>query len=201
MKKKAAKQKPDDIHRLISDTESKLGRVVNTPAGFYALRSAIFDEAHEIVSVSTLMRMWSYVATDVKPRTSTLDVLAHYLGHACYADYIHSDRTDGILSSDIILSHGFVVDEQLDCGDRLRLSWLPDRICDVAYLGSNAFRIVAAEKTHLHVGDTFNCAMIIENEPLYLSHLCHDDLPPRAYVCGLHGGVRLELLPPETEKV
>lgn len=194
MKSEEAKQTVDDIRRLINDTEIKFGRAVRTPADFYALRLAIFDVVHDAVSVSTLMRMWSYVSAVVTPRISTLDVLARYLGYASYAAYSHTDGTKDILSSDMIISHGLVVDEQLDCGDRLRLRWMPDRVCDVMYLGHNAFRIVAAEKTHLHVGDTFSCSMIIENEPLYLSHLCHDDMPPRVYVCGLHGGVRFELL-------
>lgn len=75
-----------DIERLRTAVEQKLGRQVRTLKDFEMLREAIFQERHEMVSVSTLKRIWGYIQTDSLPRTSSLTLLAQYVG---YADWKH----------------------------------------------------------------------------------------------------------------
>jgi len=70
--------------------------------------------------------------------------------------------------------------------------WQPDRTCDVKYLGEQQFVVVASENTQLREGDTFECSLIIEGEPLYLDNLKQGELPAIAYVCGKKTGVFFE---------
>ena len=77
-------------------------------------------------------------------------------------------------------------------GDRLRLTWQPERVCDIEYLGDLRFKVIASEKTRLHGGDTFECSLIVEGEPLYLDNLIQYNRPPIAYVCGKKSGVNFE---------
>lgn len=80
-------------------------------------------------------------------------------------------------------------------GDRVRLTWLPDRTCDILYEGSLSFRVTNSSYTRLQTGDTFHCSLIIEGEPLYLDNLQQQEQPPVVYVCGKKSGVYYELLP------
>ena len=52
--------------------------------------------------------------------------------------------------------------------------------------------------TRLKVGDTFECSLIIEGEPLYLDNLRQDGHPPIAYVCGKKSGVFFEYVIPSS---
>ena len=77
----------------------------------------------------------------------------------------------------------------------LRLTWLPDRVCIVEHLGNACFIIRQVENSKLSVGDTFEAAVIIEGEPLYLSNLVHEGRPPVSYVAGVKsGGVHFEII-------
>lgn len=191
------KRKTKDINKLKEDIEKALGCSVGTPKDFQRLRDAIYSRLHIIIGLSTLMRLWGYVNEEGHPRKGTLDTLAQYLGYRDWADYSHMALEYAESDSSQIMSHGISVPDQLTEGDRLRLRWLPDRICDIEYLGGIDFRIVAAANTHLHVGDRFKCNFIIENEPMYLSNLQREGLAPMNYICGKKAGVRYELLPKE----
>ena len=43
------------------------------------------------------------------------------------------------------------------------------------------------------MGDTFNCELFIEGEPLYLSQLIHEGQQPMVYVVGKKDGIRFEV--------
>ena len=85
------------------------------------------------------------------------------------------------------------VDEQLQPGDMIRLTWQPGRICDVEYRGDRVFCVVASQSTRLKAGDTFKCSLMIEDEPLYIDMLVTaDSVTPTAYVCGKKSGIHFE---------
>ena len=184
--------------RLCAEVEAAIGRKLATPKDFDFLRNQIFSRLHIFISATTLKRIWGYLTDDVSPRRSTLDILARYLGYIDYDTFATGvTATDDELSSNPIMSRRIDVEEQLDPGDRIRLTWQPGRVCDVEYRGSNAFEVVASQGTRLKPGDTFKCALIIEAEPLYIDHLVTGDSAPTAYVCGKKSGVCYELLPPQ----
>lgn len=79
-------------------------------------------------------------------------------------------------------------------GERLRLTWLPDRLCEIEYLGDLQFCVVSSENTRLKMGDTFECSLIIEGEPLYLDNLRQGKQQSIAYVCGKKSGVSFEYI-------
>ena len=183
-----------DTETLREDVEKAFGKRLCTPRDFELLRERIYEQQRVVIGLSTLMRLWNYVEGNVKPRKSTLDILAQFLGYRDFADYSHITLPEDTSDSNAIMAQGISVSEQLTQGDRLELTWRPDRVCVIEYMGGSRFRIITAEKTHLHVGDTFSCESIIEGEPLYLDNLHHDEMPPMRYVCGKRAGIRFELL-------
>ena len=66
--------------KLLQAIEQRTGLRMQRNHDFTELSRLIFDKLHEYVSPSTLKRIWGYVdALNVKPRTSTLNILAQYL--------------------------------------------------------------------------------------------------------------------------
>ncbi len=182
--------------RLLSDIENALHHTMKTPKDFDFLRERIYARLHTLISQSTLMRLWGYVSQPVEPRISTLDTLAQFLGYQDWSDYERNAQLPADQQSSPILNRRLNT-RQLHQGEQLRLLWRPNKVCDIEYQGNNFFRVIHAENTRLHAGDTFECLLFIEDEPLYLDNLHHAELPPMAYVCGKKSGIKFEYLMPE----
>jgi hypothetical protein len=75
------------ITRLRNDIEAEVGRKIRTPKDFDFLSACIADRLHQTISISTLKRVWNYVASDTTPRLSTLDILAQFVGSKDWEDY------------------------------------------------------------------------------------------------------------------
>ena len=140
------------------------------------------------------MRIWGYVAEDVKPRKSTLDVLTQFLGYQDWNEYLQNSLLPKEQQSSPVLTRRLSVARSLTRGDRLRLIWQPGRVCVVEYTGDLLFRVISSANTRIHEGDTFECSLIIEGEPLYLDNLKQGNHPAIAYVCGKKSGVLFEYL-------
>lgn len=182
------------MERLKNDIETALGKRMVTPKDFEFLRERIYARLHVYVSRTTLMRIWGYVEEGVEPRKSTMDILSRFLGYKDWNEYQQNALLPKEQQSDPVMSRRISVVEDLHCGDGVRLVWQPDRVCEVEYMGNLQFRVIASEKTRLRVGDTFQCSMIVEGEPLYLDNLRQNGRPPVAYVCGKKTGVWFEYL-------
>ena len=132
------------------------------------------------------------VAEDMKPRNSTLDILSQFLGYESWEEYQQDAQIAKEQQSKPVMNRRLSVTKTLNRGDRLRLTWQPERVCDMEFLGEIKFRVVASENTRLHEGDTFECSLIVEGEPIYLDNLRQGNRPAIAYVCGKKSGVRFE---------
>ena len=184
-----------EIANLRREIETAVNRRIATPKDFDALREMIFSRLHILVSATTLKRIWGYIDDNVSTRRGTLDILARYLGYADFEAFENGATADGgELSSNPIMSRRIDVDEQLQPGDLLRLTWQPGRVCDVEYRGERLFCVVASQNTRLCAGNTFKCSLMIEDEPLYIDNLIVDGKAPVAYVCGKRSGIRFEPL-------
>lgn len=181
----------DSIAALRRAVERRLGHGVNTPSEFSRLSLEIEQRTGRTMSVSTLMRMWGYVSSNVKPNMTTLDVLAVYVGYRDYSSFASGDDVDG---SDEVMADHVNVDKELNARDHVLLRWQPGRECLVRYMGNGQWVVERSEHTKLAVGDTFTCHLIVQGHPLYLDNLVHQSMPPRCYVCGQHNGVQYEVL-------
>ena len=79
--------------------------------------------------------------------------------------------------------------ENLVSGDRIRIGWLPDRICVVEYVGGRTFKAIDAKNSTLQVGDTFECSIMIKNYPLFVDNLVHGGEHCTRYSIGLTNGL------------
>lgn len=185
---------------LCEHIEVALGRKMNTPKDFDFLRECVFLRLNVWVSTTTLKRIWGYLKDDVQPRQGTLDILARFIGFEGYENFLHSMAEGVVLQSSPVMSRRISVQDDLKEGDRLRLFWQPNRICELLYLGNLDFKVLSSSNTRLQTEDTFKCSLVIEGEPLYLDHLVQGGQPPTAYVCGKKSGVRYERLEGNSSK-
>ena len=174
-----------EIEQLVLAVENRFNEKVISPSGFKRLRNEIEESCGVSISVSTLMRIWGYVKNKAVPNKSTLNVLSKYVG---FNDYDMFCSSDVEISRHVMSKHVEVI-KDLEERDHILLQWQPGRKCFVRYLGGGNFVVENREHSHLSVGDTFSCHLIIAGEPLFLSNVVHENSAPMIYVCGNNGGV------------
>ena len=180
--------KTEELCRTI---ERAVGKPIATAQDFVWLSDQIMESQHQVVGVNTLKRLWGYMGDgQVMTRRGTLDVLAQFVG---FRDYMMFCKQDNGRSSNFVLSR-YTETKQLAAGMFIRISWQPDRVCTVEHLGQSRFIIREVVNSKLSVDDTFECAVLIENEPLYLNNLIHEGQPPVRYVAGRKSGIRFEVM-------
>lgn len=177
------------IEDLKKECENKFGRSLRSPSDFDAFSSAVTAKTHRSISVSTLKRIWGYVAYPNKPSYEIRSILAAFCGYNNWQSFAQSDQISDIsdfLSKDVIKS------DTLELDDMLTLKWEPNRICEIRYLGDSRFEVVRSENSKLLKGDTFSTSVIAGNEPL----VCNDirrggELLASMYIAGKTGGIRI----------
>lgn len=184
------------IETLLRQIEEMTGMTVNTPKDFSRLRNVIYNRTGQFLSTTTLKRMWGYIDNPVETRKTTLSILSNCLGYNDWDHYCkHKGNPGETDPSTPILGRRLNVMKDLKKGDRLKLTWHPERKCVAEYTGDGNFEVVESEKTRLKPGDTFSCHFVISGHPLYLSELKQDHRDPIGYICGRgEGGVRFEIL-------
>ena len=187
----------DEVQALRDAVEQRLGAGVSTPSEFKRLADNIKKETRRGLSVSTLMRLWGYVKSDMTPNTTTLNTLAVYAGYHDWEAFVAGDRGDNV--SETVLSRHLYVDRELEERDHVVLRWSPGRECLVRYLGAGQFVVERSVRSKLCVGDTFTCHLIVEGHRLYLNNLVHEAEAAHCYVCGLINGIHFEVLKAERE--
>lgn len=97
------------------------------------------------IGATTLKRLLGFANDERTPHASTLEVLAKYLGYAHWRDVIHQEArcTSGFNSpKDEIRS------SSLSVGDRIDLTYSPDRHVVFEYVGDDYFVVVSERETN-----------------------------------------------------
>lgn len=194
----------NDIEKLKAKLEEAMGVTVRTPKHFDMLRNLVFNRTGEYLSTTTLKRIWGYLNEPLNTRITTLILLAQTLGYRDWDDFINSsNKDDGQTgnSSCASLVKSIKLPEDLQRGQLVTLFWYPERVCTIRYLGDISFEVVSSEKTQLQPGDHFDCHLILEGHPLFLSKLIKGNSAPITYICGkLQGGIRFKIHSMETNE-
>lgn len=187
------------IELLKKQTEQTFGQAVRTPKDFTLLTERIYDRIHVQISPTTLKRLWGYLREPVTPRPSTLNFLAQYVGYSNLSSFCESMKCPLDPQSHLLLSQ-MLSSEKIPLHAHLLLTWVPERLCEIVHEGEGKFTVVRSEKTKLQAGDTFECQIFIEKEPLYLYHLVHEGQSVPAYVAGKKDGIHFEYCGGESSK-
>lgn len=75
------------IENLKKEVSLKFGRPIESAADFDILSIDIGKNISETISSSTLKRVFGYVKYDAEPRSTTLSILARYVGYSGWSDF------------------------------------------------------------------------------------------------------------------
>ena len=159
-----------EIATLRIDIEREVKRKIRTPYDFEFLAGVIWERLHENLSPTTLKRLWGYIDGADTTRRTTLCLLAQFLGFADWETYLASLATRTDIESAAFEGEGIHIDD-LQKGDRVEVTWLPNRRCVFRYEGEAHFLVLESENAKLHVGDTFDTAFFLIGKPMYLDNV------------------------------
>ena len=180
-------QKQEDIKRLISFVEKVAGKSIQGSRDFMFLCEQLKEFTGESISVSTLKRIWGYTNSKSQFSLHSLDLLSRMVGFSSWDSFLED-------KSDIPTSQFFVNKKlksySLEDGEKMKLTWQPDRVVLIEYQGCNKFIVLESQNSKLKAGDIFHCDQFMECEPLIMTHLIRKGMTPCDYICGKQGGVR-----------
>ena len=145
------------IATLRKAIEGSISFPLSVHGDFLKLSLLIGQKIGEHISESTLERVWGYSTRHYDTvSVRTLNVLCRFIGKGSWKEFC--DDLKGILSGDSeLFASTAVFSSDLSVGSRLKLGWLPDRICIIRYLGDNRFVAEETLNATIQPGDTFSC--------------------------------------------
>ena len=165
-------RKEPEIIELIKEVECAVGHKVSTPTDFNNLSDCIFEKTKETLSPTTLKRIWGYIDGYESVRYNTLSVLARYIDYKDWDDFCIKLQASRLEESNEI--YGTCIrSSELVIGDKIAISWLPNRKCVFEYIGDNLFEVAESHNSKLNPNDTFHCTLFMIGQPLYLDNLKH----------------------------
>lgn len=178
--------------------EKSIDFPLNTHGDFLRLSAGIEFTLREHMSESTLERLWGYSTRRYDTvSVRTLNVLCRFIGIHSWEQFCESLSSEGHESE--LFTGSTINAADLAVGTRIRIGWLPDRMCTVRYLGDNRFVAEETQNSTMQSGDTFSCLQFQKGRELHLDDFRKADPSERfRYVVGINSGLTtLEIIPPE----
>ena len=177
-----------EIQCLCRDIEQHFGQQLQSPADFQLLLQQIWEKQHAVLSLSTIKRLWGYVASNGTPRLSTLNTMAQFLGFADWNAYLVALEQRGGIESALCTGEG-IQTADLQAEDRIVVAWQPNRQCTFRYLGENQFVVEDSTNAKLQQGTTFSAARFMIGQPMYLDNILLADGTHTSYIAGKRNGL------------
>lgn len=186
-----------ELNYLLDEVEKRYGRKLLSSGDFEALSVVIEHESGEILSASTLKRLWGYVTLKPTPRISTLNVLARYIGKRDFTAFRQSIQNDRYYVSRFF-STKTAYTSDLQEGAELIIGWAPNRVVRLRYEGNGSFVVLKSENSKLEAGDRFDADSFMIGYPLYIPRILRRDKYTLSYIAGTKDGLnRLEIVDKE----
>ncbi len=166
--------------------EKKIGKPLNTHSDFVELTSLIELELRQHISESTLERVWNYSTRGYATVSlRTLNVLSNFATENNWNSFCDLLNKENNIESQVF-NLEVIATEDLCVGDRIRIGWLPNRLCIIRYLGENRFIAEECENSTMKKGDTFVCHQFILGKELVMSDFRHES---KIYIVGKEHGI------------
>lgn len=175
---------------LLSEVEKKYGRRVATSTDFESLSVVIEMETGELISSSTLKRLWGYVSLNPTPRIATLDILSRFVGNKNFKEFCDELKNSQAFVSTFFSSR-FVDTSSLLKGQIVKIGWSPNRLVELKYLGELKFEVIRSTNSQLEEGDIFETSCLILGYPLVISRVLRNGAYTPSYIAGRQGGLTI----------
>ncbi|MBQ9555783.1 MAG: hypothetical protein IJV05_06130 [Muribaculaceae bacterium] len=179
------------IFKLI---EKHCGRAITRSADCEFVALDIESVTGEHIGVNTIKRLLGFIDDEREPRQTTLDIIARYLGSATWDALVN--RSEMMVTSDFIPGkRKEIMVRELEVGKRVRISYHPNRVLTLEYLGDYHFTVVDSVNGKLQTGDQLTLTHIIHQYPLLVSEVVRNGRSLGAFTAGDPYGITYHILP------
>ena len=160
-------------NEILRRLKEKVGLEMSKSSDYDTLSQAITDSTRENLSVNTLKRLFGFKADKVVPRLSTMDIIARYLGHSDYESLIKELGEDADIS--LFTPIDCLEVQDLDRGTQLRVTYDPNRVFFLTYLGDFQFIVNDVEGSrNILKGDLLTISQLAVGHRFVASHVVRD---------------------------
>ena len=145
----------------------------------------------EHIGVNTVKRLLGFIADEREPRTSTLDIIARYLG---YDDWETLRLMDANSSNSSFDDRDEYLACYLEIGQRVLVSYPPNRTLTIENQGDNHFIVLESENSKLLKGDQLTLTHLVRGYPLLVADVMREGKSLGAFTAGKSQGIDFELL-------
>lgn len=145
----------------------------------------------EHIGVNTMKRLLGFIADEREPRTSTLDIIARYLG---YDDWETLRLMDANSSNSSFDDRDEYLACYLEIGQRVLVSYPPNRTLTIENQGDNHFMVLESENSKLQKGDQLTLTHLVRGYPLLVADVTREGQSLGAFTAGKAQGIDFELL-------
>lgn len=176
---------------IVELLKQKCGNPLRLPSDVERLTLDIESATGEHVGTNTMKRLLGLINDERTPRTSTLDVIARYLG---YVNWDVLQQLEAKSNSAFGDTDNHINTEEMPIGQMLRISYQPNRQLIIKHQGGTEFLITASINSKLHVGDIITLAHVVDGYPLLVTDVIRDGESLGAFTAGKVQGIHYELI-------
>lgn len=172
---------------IIKKIEEKFGRKLEYSCDCDALSEAIIEETGQRIAMSTLKRMAGFVSKKCKPRLSTMDIIAQYVGYPNYKLLAKEINDDTEISDFARVEE--LESKSLKEGTQLQITYDPERLLVLTYLGNDQFIVNESYKSKLQPGDKVTISHFTKGFELLVSDVVRNGVSLGPYQAAKGGGL------------
>ena len=182
--------------KIIEMIEKEVGQEITTTACGKWLPNEIKVKTGVLLGETTLKRMFGFTNDPRTPHRSTLNVIAQFLGYKDYSALALDLELPEIVISDFD-ERDVIETDTLNIGDIVEITYLPNRLFSLKYVGDSRFIIESVENSrNLLAGDIVKITHMEKGFPLYMAEVVRDGKNLGAYEAAKNGGLTsIEVFP------
>ena len=179
--------------KVINLLKKESGTELRLPSDIEILALDLEKKTGEHIGVNTLKRLLGFINDERMPRTSTLDIIAQYLG---YSNWEVLEQLDSGSNSDFGDIEGSMTSDSLSVGQTILVVYQPNRQVKMKYLGNNRFEVTMSVNSKLRAGDTLEITNLVTGYPLIASHVVRNGIDLGTFTAGKEKGIQFKLIEP-----
>lgn len=179
-----------EIAELLSFVEKMYAKPLRTTTDFDEFSFYLKQKTGEVISTSTLKRLWGYVNDSHTPRSHTLDLLSRYIGYEHFSGFCTWLKSSTAYNSSFF-STKQVSAKELVPGTQVEIGWSPNRYLRLIYKGETFFEVAEAKQSKLQKGDCFEVSSFLMGQPLSLPYVLRGGIRTSPFIAGRNGGLTL----------
>lgn len=152
-----------------------------------ALALAIKESTGHSLSTTTLKRMLGFVNGPARPRQSSLDIIAQYVGYDNYSLLAKDVGEDTEISDFRAVDN--ITSDDLTIGEQIQLTYAPNRTLILSYMGNNKYLVNKSNGGKLLQGDKLLIAGFYMGFELLIVDVERNGKHLGSYIAAKQGGL------------